>query len=44
MSDHYDPFEHYVAEVIRHLVKLSPEQQEQIAEELRTHLEDAAAA
>jgi HAAS len=44
MSDHYDPFEHYVAEVIRHLGKLSPEQQEQIAEELQTHLEDAAAA
>lgn len=44
MSDHDDPFEHYVREVIHHLVKLSPEQQAQIAKELRTHLEDAAAA
>ncbi|HSL43153.1 MAG TPA: hypothetical protein VK897_06955 [Anaerolineales bacterium] len=44
MADHHDPFEHYIAEVIHHLAKLSPEQQAQIAEELRAHLEDAAAA
>lgn len=44
MPDHPDPFDTYVAQVLRHLQKLPPEQQEQIADELRAHLEDAAAA
>lgn len=44
MPDHPDPFDIYIAQVLRHLRKLPPEQQEEIADELRAHLEDAAAA
>jgi hypothetical protein len=44
MPERPDPFDTYIAQVLRHLQKLSLEQQEQIAEELRAHLEDAAAA
>ena len=44
MPDGQDPFERYIAQVARHLARLHPEQQAVIADELRAHLEDAAAA
>jgi hypothetical protein len=42
MPDHPDPFDHYMAQVLHHLAELEPEQQAEIASELRAHLEDAA--